>query len=165
MIASARIVKPNTDPPSSEFAGLKRLIEEQVPQGARRDDALQRIATLDPKNLDEETDKAVSAAWAKLEKSSPSVDQYENILANVLQAIGCDAQGAPYVIRALLDRTFGRFVSGSPHSGRLAASFLDETQCQGARGLSEDEKAQLRQIIRDRASPAPPSPPAAPPNQ
>jgi len=93
-----------------------------------------------------------------------ALDQYENILANVLQAIGCDAQGAPYVARALVD-TLGRFVSGSPHPGRVVATFLDETQCQGARGLSEDEKARLRQIIRDRASPAPPSLPVVPPNQ
>jgi hypothetical protein len=170
---SARIVETNTDPPSSAnwFAELKRLIEEHVPKGENRDEALEGIKILDPANLDEETDKAISAEWAKLEKSSPSVDQYEKIPAKVLQDTGCDFEATPYVIRGLL-RTFYdpfRFYRGDPNpfaipAPRVAAIFFNEAQCPGVRGLSENDKARLRRI-QDRASPVPPSPPDAPPNQ
>jgi hypothetical protein len=130
----------------------------------RRDKALEGIAILDPGNLNEKGDRAISEEWDKLAASPPSIPEYEVILAKVLQDTGCDSEGAPYVIRGLLRTSFDRFASASPHPRRVAATFLNEAQCPGARGLSEDDKALLRRI-RDRASPAPPSPPAAPPNQ
>jgi hypothetical protein len=39
----------------------------------------------------------------------------------------------------------------------LAATFLDEEHCPGARGLTNDEKAKLKEI-RDRAPPPPSKP-------
>jgi hypothetical protein len=135
---------------------LKRLIEEQVPEDRVRHIALELIAPLDPaRRLDSE--EAMAKAWADLAQSSPSLDVYEKSLAVSLRETGCDANGAPYVIRRLLGKLDTRFTSGSPQPAALATAFLDDAQCPGARGLSEEEKVMLREI-RDGRPPAPPGP-------
>jgi hypothetical protein len=61
-------------------------------------------------------------------------------------------KGAPYVLRSLLVR----LRTGSPFDPqslpKLAAAFLDEERCPGARRLSDDEKAKLK-AIRDLSPP------------
>lgn len=172
---SARIVAPVTkaiyvgldcpialvcDWSADSFAALKRLIEKQVPEGERRADALKRIATLDPATRKPEEEMA--EAWRGLAKSS-SFDAYQKSLAERLRETGCDAVGAPYAIRGLLRNFDRRFESGSTQPAALARAFLDEEHCPGARGLSEKDKAKLREI-RDRRDPAewPSSAPAMP---
>jgi hypothetical protein len=61
---------------SGAFTELKRLIERQVPEGDRRDKALNRIAILDPAKPwpDEQEEEK---AWTDLVRSSPSLDVYE----------------------------------------------------------------------------------------
>jgi uncharacterized protein YjbI with pentapeptide repeats len=162
----ARVVSPETEPkyrssncpqpcdwsPGS-FAALKQLIERQVPKGGRRDDALKRIAALDPATLLPE-EEALATAWTDLARSSLSLDEYEKGLAKWLRETGCDANGAPYVIRRLLGTLDARFTSGSPQPAALANAFLDGAHCPGARGLSDEEKFRL-QMLRDQAAPAP----------
>jgi uncharacterized protein YjbI with pentapeptide repeats len=129
---------------AGSFAALKGLIEREVPEGSRRDAALKRIAILDPA----QSLNGWEEVWADLARSSPSLDVYEASLVARLRETGCDASGAPYVIRELLLIRRSRFVP-RPQPPELAAAFLDEAQCPGARGLSEDEKLHLRDI-RDR---------------
>ena len=114
------------------FLALKRLIEQHLPDGERRDAALEQIATLDPvKPLDGGWEKH----WAALERSSPALDIYERSLAISWQEIGCNASGAPHVIHGLLRHFDQRFPPGNPQPADLAAAFLDEAHCLGARGL------------------------------
>jgi len=90
-------------------------------------------------------------------------DSYFNTLAKTLKEIGCAADGAPYVVGALirpisavrvqLDYRFGPNLS---QEAEVAAAFLDEPKCPGARGLSEENKAKLQEI-RDRSPPVPPA--------
>jgi hypothetical protein len=87
--------------------------------------------TLDPvKPLDGGWEKH----WAALERSSPALDTYERSLAISWQEIGCNASGAPHVIHGLLRHFDQRFPPGNPQSADLAAAFLDEARCLGARG-------------------------------
>jgi uncharacterized protein YjbI with pentapeptide repeats len=81
-------------------------------------------------------------------------------LVAVLRDAGCNAEGAPYVIRGflrrvneqfLLDR---RFPSDPSQEARLVTAFLDEAHCPGAHGLSEQDKFNL-QNIRDRVASSP----------
>jgi uncharacterized protein YjbI with pentapeptide repeats len=146
---------------ADSFAALKRLIKEQVPGDKVRHDALERIAPLDPaRPLDSED--AMAKAWADLAQSSYSfdVDVYEESLAVSLRKTGCDANGAPYVIRGLLWRLDFRIPY--PRQCALAAAFLNARDCPGARGLSEEDKLRLRGIRRlcptapPGASPSPP---------
>src|SRR5262245_24728901 len=161
---SARIVNPNKEPPPSGwFSYLKRQIEEQVSKGEPTGEALKRIAILDGTNLDEQTDAAILDEWDKLAKDPPSVSEHETVLVEILQQIGCKGQWAPVVIESSL-AAFRRFSPHSPHLPQIAGVFLDETQCPGARGLSERVKEYLRRIP-DRASSTPPGPPAVLPNQ
>jgi hypothetical protein len=46
------------------------------------------------------------------------------------------------------------------NQAEVAAAFLEEAKCPGARGLSEENKAKLQEI-RDRGLPAPPGAGAA----
>jgi len=151
----------------TSYAALKSLIETTVPlAGGQRGWALKQIATLEqPPYV---ADEASAKAWADLAKESePSAGSYFNTLAKMFKEIGCAADGAPYVIGALirqvaenavlLDR---RFEGHRSQEGEVAAAFLEEAKCPGARGLSEENKATLQEI-RDRGLPAPPGAGAA----
>ena len=61
------------------------------------------------------------------------------------------------MIGALIPRLDYRFERNLPQEADVAAAFLDEPKCPGAFGLSDENKAKLRQI-RDRSLPAPTNP-------
>jgi hypothetical protein len=82
---------------------------------------------------------------------------YEKHLAGIWQKTGYVAEGAPYVLRGLLGRleigsALPPFSAQSPQPSVLAAAFLDEEHCPGARGLTDAEKAKLEEL-RDRSPP------------
>jgi len=145
------------------YAALKSLIENSVPAGPQRNQALRQIATLEEPPYG--ADEASAKAWTDLAKESArSAGSYFDTLAKKLKEIGCAADGAPYVIGGLVRRIsanqvrieygFGRNPS---QAAEVAAAFLDEAKCPGARGLSEENKAKLQEI-RDRSTPAPAGP-------
>jgi hypothetical protein len=98
-------------------------------------------------------DAASAEAWAELAKmSSQSQASYPETLEKKFK-VGCDAHGAPgapYVARGLLRDLRNRFEGHPEQEADLAKAFLDDATCPGARGLSEKEKAELRNIV-DRA--------------
>jgi uncharacterized protein YjbI with pentapeptide repeats len=165
---SVRIVEPEAGPPRSEsreqsFTALKRLIEEQVPAGPRRDQALRQIAILDPAAVDEKAEAAMAMVWENAAKHPPPIGPFQDAVAQAIENSGCDRQAAPHVasrlIHAIVDGTpLFAFDPGTPYPGRIAALFLDETRCPGARGLSAQDKEKLTRI-RDfaLANPAPAS--------
>ena len=135
---------------------------------------------LDPtKVLEGEQDMA--KVWKAQTRSSPTKEAYEKRLAGIWQETGCAAKWAPYVVPQLLFRlvinssavegpsflvseaqggliiVIGSppFEAQSPQVPALAAAFLDKEHCPGAHGLSEADKATLKEI-RDRSPP--PSP-------
>jgi hypothetical protein len=118
---------------------------------------MKRIEKLDPaKALEGEAEMA--KVWEAQARSSPATDVYEKRLAGIWQEIGCSAEWAPYVVRGLLDRWEGSallFSAQSPQPSVLAAAFLDEEHCPGARGLTDAEKAKL-EGLRDRSPPPAP---------
>ena len=57
--------------------------------------------------------------------------------------MGCAAKGAPYVMHALVARLSNGDQSEAAKA--LAADFLDEAHCPGAHGLSEADKAALKE--------------------
>jgi hypothetical protein len=67
-----------------------------------------------------------------------------------LRVTGCDALGAPYVIRGLLRNLDQRFKGDSSKPAALAKDFLDEAKCPAARSLSEEDRVKLFEM-RDRA--------------
>ena len=160
------------------FDDLIARIKEAVPEWLDRDAALQR---LDPR-LNPDTDKppaneAVMRAWWKeLNMPRSAVADYEAERAKHWQAAGCSAEGAPHVVASLtrnLDpatsdfqrRSRGlpdRFSDNSPEPAKLAAAFLSDT-CEGARGLSDADKAILVKLRGPVAATANPSSTAQPP--
>jgi uncharacterized protein YjbI with pentapeptide repeats len=150
---------------ATQFGSLKEEITQYTPAGEWRSQALARIETaLDPsKPLDGENDMA--KAWADLEHSQPKPDAQQNILRET----GCSEKAAPYVIQGFIFQggvtsryngiTFnetepfgGRFGADRAHPAAIARYFLDEANCPGARGLSEEDRSSLRGI-RDGALP------------
>ncbi len=115
------------------------------------------IAQLDPsKALERETEMA--KVWADQERSSPAPEVYEKSLAAQWQKTVGAADGAPYVLRALLRRleipSHSPFAEDSPEVPKLAAAFL-KPDCAGARGLSEAEIAKLKALAAKAPPPAP----------
>jgi uncharacterized protein YjbI with pentapeptide repeats len=154
------------------YAALKSLIEDSVPLSGQRNDALRQIATLEkPPNA---ADDVAAEAWTKVAKEQNAPPgSYFNTLAEILKKVGCADDGAPYVIKSFM-RPAGLGVGGvlpvnlvwldqrfqgvpSQQEAELAAAFLDERKCLGARGLSEETRANLKDI-RDRGLPAPAGP-------
>jgi uncharacterized protein YjbI with pentapeptide repeats len=138
MIAeSARIINPNKNQQSSAigFGDLKRLMEEQVPKGERHDAALKRIEILDVTHLDEKNDAAIFDEWDRLAKHPLPDSEYEPILTEILQQIGCAPEWGSYAIRGWHSQFDSRFSTGSSHAARLEGIFLDETRCPRARDL------------------------------
>jgi uncharacterized protein YjbI with pentapeptide repeats len=127
------------------YAALDGLIGERVPAGEKRNAALKRIAALDPARRRDNED-AMAKAWRDLAEASPAPAVHEKYLADALREAGCGSEGAPYVIHNLLQQLEVRFKSDSAQVAPLTATFLDEEHCPGAHGLSEGDKAKLRQI-------------------
>jgi uncharacterized protein YjbI with pentapeptide repeats len=139
------------------YATLKSLIENL--DLLVRDRALQQIAVLGKPPF--VAHEASAKAWKDLaEESARSAGSYFDTLAKTLKAIGCAAEGAPYVIGRVIPRLDWRFSANLSQEAEVAAAFLDETKCPGARGLSEENKGKL-QDIRLRGLPTPPGPGAA----
>ena len=143
-----RVIAPQTRAGSGKaFNDLKELITTHVADGEMRDKVLRQIAILDPA-LTVADEEEMAKDWADAAHSSFDPAAYERDL----REIGCSEEGAPMVIRAFLDRLLSRFEPDSPQPAPLAAAFLDEAQCPGARGLSQDDKNMLRAL----RTPAPP---------
>jgi hypothetical protein len=125
------------------YSALKSLIENSVPEGALRDDALERIETLEkpPFIIQDES----ATAWADLASPSVSVDHQSQGLIRQLKEIGCAADGSPYVIGGLIPQLGPRFQSIA-REAEVATAFLDEAKCPGARDLSKENKEKLEEI-------------------
>jgi hypothetical protein len=67
---------------------------------------------------------------------------YEADIIGMWEKIGCDAAGAPFVIRSAIRRMPLLFASDASDQGKVAAAFMVET-CEGNRGLSDLEKGEL----------------------
>lgn len=134
---------------ATAFDALNKEIIKQAPEGDRRRSALARIERLDP-NKPLEREDEMASVWAALEQSSPAADAFETIVAEQWRKAGCDAKGAPYVVRGLLRRVVENLEQISFEWERIyksiAAAFLDEEHCAGARGLTEGETSRLKAI-------------------
>jgi uncharacterized protein YjbI with pentapeptide repeats len=138
------------------FAELKKLIAEEVPEGAAKRAAMERIEQrLDPAKALEGEDE-MAKIWAAREREAPIPEAYEKSLASQWHIIGCADEGAPYVLHALIVRLSrsdaSPFSDRSDEAKALAAAFLNEGNCPSAHGLSEADKATLKKI----AAPAAP---------
>jgi len=168
-----RVTRPQTGPKgdkcewtAASFAELKQLITAEVPEGASKF-AMYRIEhRLDPtKAL--EGEKEMAEIWAARERETPAPEVYEKSVAELWRKTGCGADGAPYVLEALTIRLsipaatpFHYQSDAANHyqsdaAKALAAAFLDEAHCPGAHGLSEADKAKLKEIAGPAAPPAP----------
>jgi len=141
---------------ADSFAALKQGITAGVPEGDNRSLAMARIEqSLDPtKHL--EGEKEMAKIWAAHELEF-AYEKYIESLAGQWRELGCAAEGAPYVLHALIAR-FSSPLSISPLefppnvTKDLAAAFL---AC--AHGLSEADEAKLKNIAAA-ATPQAPKP-------
>jgi uncharacterized protein YjbI with pentapeptide repeats len=159
------------DSTAASFAALKQLFE-QVPENwsGRRfrggrgisyvaQKAFQKNETeqrLDPtKALDGEDE--IAKVWSARESESPAPEVYEKSLAGRWRELGCAAEGAPYVLHGLQlsNPDASPFRDQSDAALALAADFLDEAHCPGARGLYQFYKAKLKKIAAPAAPQAP----------
>lgn len=164
-----RVVAPKADPidtceedqkppspcpwTSDSLEKLKKMIPKQVPAFTEWVDAMERIKTLAQKPL--EGEEEMLKVWQGHASSSHAAKTYEKHVAAIWQQTGCAATGAPYVLRGLisnLENGCSPLDSQSPQPNKLAKAFLDEKHCAGAHGLTDTEKAKLREI-RDRSPP------------
>jgi hypothetical protein len=119
-------------------------------QGPVLDAALKRIEPLGKQPYEE--DAASAREWRELgAESQRSAETYPAKLTKALIRIGCDASGAPYVIGRLLQQ---HRLYDTAQEAEIARAFLDEANCPGAKGLSAENEAKLREM-RGPESPRP----------
>ena len=100
-----------------KYEAQKVAVEQHVPAGARTDEALARIAILDPnKQVAGETD--MSGAWTNIENSSSaSFGPDINDSVKLLIEIGCESPDGPFVIGGLLRTDATILLKEMPFSG------------------------------------------------
>ena len=118
---------------------LKRLRDEfraEIPARWWRDRALARIeGSLDPASPPEHAAEW-EAAWAELARQPDD----EAKRAEIWEGIGCDKDGAPWVLNQLASR-LGEF--GPENGAAVAKSFLRPAGCDGAKDMSAETRARL----------------------
>jgi hypothetical protein len=116
------------------FNELRQLSAKQFSEeDYRLRPAMERIDNLDPTNALIGEDK-MAKAWE--DRARPATENDYERLSGIWRDTGCAAEGTPYVIGGLL---FQLQMGVSPlgaQSRQLAAAFLDEEHCPGARSLS-----------------------------
>jgi uncharacterized protein YjbI with pentapeptide repeats len=140
---------------TERFADFKRMIETEVPEGDRRRQALERIASLDPDMPPPDDGRA--GAWAELESKAAAIAASDERLIDEFHLLGCRVGEPPYVMQGLLPQLEVRFDKGSPVAAAIAAKFLREDCNTTPKLLSRAQVDWLRQI-RDRPPPTPPVP-------
>jgi hypothetical protein len=162
------VARPETGPKSdihecdwtaAAFAALKQRIAAEVPEGENKRVAMERIEErLDPTKAMEGEDE-MAKIWTVQANSSPAPEVYAKSIAGQWRELGCAAEGAPYVLHALISRlsipAISPFRGRSEEAKALASAFLDEAHCPGAHGLSEFDKAELKKIAAPAAPQAP----------
>jgi uncharacterized protein YjbI with pentapeptide repeats len=138
------------------FEAWKRDIGSAMPEGSKRDSALRRIdATLNPDPA-RDSDSTIANAWLGPRDRNPPTAQFEDARAVVLRRVGCDPDGAPFVVAALATRLAIDFHKDSPYPAQLAAAFLDDKICPGAVGSSAETRTKLMELKRSAAAVAAP---------
>jgi Pentapeptide repeats (8 copies) len=138
--------KPRCEEPVQSFDKLRQSLADSIPEGERRDQALARIdERLKPESFSAEG--PIAEKWSNLAGHPPTA-------ASILDdwgEIGCEPEGAPYVVRALLGRLRNTlFADEAAAKAKLAQAFLEST-CDGARGLADEEITKLKAIANPAA--------------
>ena len=119
-----------------EFDRILEMEDIPTPLGLKVDQNVQS---------DQDTSK-LEELWDNIRLSSLTAEKYEQVLVEGLRETGCNVDGAPYVIRGILDFLALRFSHLSSNVGALASAFLDDFQCIGAHGLTETERFYLKRM-------------------
>jgi uncharacterized protein YjbI with pentapeptide repeats len=126
------------------YATLKSFLEAAAPSALVSMQQLEMIEPLGQKPYEE--DAASARVWRELSaQTQQSAKAYPGELAKLLIRIGCVAQGS-YVIDGLIQSLDWRLRDNPVQKAEVADAFLREENCQGARGLSEQNKIKLLQM-------------------
>jgi uncharacterized protein YjbI with pentapeptide repeats len=134
------------------YAKLKSLIERQVPEGAARAAALNRIALLDPA-VPQQGEEQIAMAWANLEKAATSYDAYRKALASVWVNTGCEGYIARHAYRDLYNNLLTRVGRGTAEFRAVVAGLLDEKHCESFDDVPANFKNTLQREARQTATP------------
>jgi hypothetical protein len=154
-----------------EFAALKALIMEEVPEGEQREYALKRFEKLNPDIFGPETSPDIFGQtspefrWTRpdifgrkrsqqeaLENGRVDETAYPKALAAQLKSLACSGErSAPYIVRGLI--TNGRIQATAAQAPGLAEAIL-KPDCPVSAALTDADKAALKKIAKE-ASGAP----------
>lgn len=131
-----------------EFAAVKAKIMKEVPEGERREDALKRIAKLNPDIFGPEASEQEA-----LEKGRVDETEYKKSLAAQLKGLVCSGDiDAPYVVRglSLIQSIFGN--SRIDDTGAQAPGLVEailKPNCPVSAVLTDADKAALKKIAKE----------------
>ena len=155
---------------SASYDALRRQIAEIVPEGYRRNEALERIRSLDCgtgglSSCDATAPEPASVAAARrmIERASVGDATYKKALAGVLGDLVCGGDApadAVHILRGLLKN--GRIADAGVEALALVERILSK-DCPVSAVLADDDKAQLRAVAKKPALPSPKKPAPAPP--
>ena len=118
---------------------------ESFPRNDYGNEARKRVARLDPSAHIQE-DPSVRDGWKRLEDSSLTAEEFRQKLTAVLSRTACAADGAPYVAAAVINLISVRQTDVDAKA--LTGQLLDEANCPGAHGLSDQAQRYLRNLVQ-----------------
>jgi hypothetical protein len=142
---------------------------DSIPAGSARSHADARFSKYLTADLSSEMEEDLATPWIDLGHRRWDIAQ-DDALANLLAKLGCEAnpESVPYLARGILRQIIPIIVStrnesdvpigfkyfpNRPNVSRIATSLL-APDCEGAKGLTDGERAKLRQLAATGAAKA-----------
>lgn len=125
---------------AAAYSDFEHGLKKQFLQRDSRS-VLSRMKWLDPDRA-VENEESVRSAWVNFIEEY--TDKFDAIRSDEIRRVGCDARGAPYVIRNFLKSTAVYFTGAKEKA--LALDLADSSRCPGSVGLTDLEKSKLKSI-------------------
>ena len=107
-----------------------------MPAGQYRDEALARMAILDPEKPANDG-REMAAAWNALAaQAKPSAGDFDRILARLYREIGCNEKNTVHALRRIIAGVLATFDGGNEALSELLETFDRDPKCANARALT-----------------------------
>jgi uncharacterized protein YjbI with pentapeptide repeats len=142
------MIDATTQPfPAKSFAKWRDGILNSLPDIKYREQARQRLSTLDPESQTPR-DVVSERNWKQIESIRADESDFEGKILSFLSGLACASENAPFVAKGLIRNE--RFGAAGLMLPQLIQKLRDTRQCPGAAELTVDDFDQLTRIAEHR---------------
>jgi uncharacterized protein YjbI with pentapeptide repeats len=132
---------------ADSFVAVRQAVESRVPTGKYRDEALERIAMLDPAKPADDEEK-MTASWNELAaRPKPPAGDSDRVLAALYREIGCNKDNSVYALRRIISNVLGIFDGSNEALMQMLETFDRDPKCENARAMTERDRSVLATMV------------------